>query len=117
LPFRSRQRIRASADFDDVYKTGRRAGDAYFGVAFRANRLEGARLGMSVGVRMLGSAVARNRLRRLIRESFRLRQHDLPGIDIVLTARAAAKGAATRELRMSLETHWQNLIRKCAASS
>jgi len=117
LPFRSSQRIRASAEFDSVYKNGRRAGDAYFGVAFRANRLDGPRLGMSVGVRMLGSSVARNRLRRLIRESFRQRQRELPGVDIVITARTAAKGAATEELRKSLETHWQNLIRKCAASS
>jgi ribonuclease P protein component len=117
LPFSSRQRIRASAEFDSVYKNGRRSGDAYFGVAFRPNRLGGPRLGMSVGVRTLGSSVARNRLRRLIRESFRQRQRELPGVDVVITARAAAKGAATEELRKSLETHWQNLIRKCAASS
>ena len=72
---------------------------------------------MSVSVRALGSAVRRNRLRRLIRESFRLRQRELPGVDIVITARAAARGAQAYELRQSLESHWQNVIRKCAASS
>lgn len=72
---------------------------------------------MSVSIRAIGNSVARNRLRRLIRESFRHRQHDLPGIDIVITARPQAKAVAPEELKKILETHWQNLIRKCAASS
>ena len=117
LPFSSRQRIRATADFDSVYKNGRRGGDNYFGVAYRTSNGATARLGMSVGVRMLGSSVGRNRLRRLIRESFRQHQHELPAVDIVITARTAARGAAAKDLRTSLETHWQNLIRKCAVSS
>lgn len=117
MPFSPRQRIRTKAEFDDVYKNGRRAGDVYFGVAFRANPAGAPRLGMSVSVRAVGSAVARNRLRRLIRESFRQRQRELPGIDIVITARAGAKNAPAQELRKSLASHWQDLIRKCAASS
>jgi ribonuclease P protein component len=72
---------------------------------------------MSVSVRALGSSVARNRVRRLIRESFRQRQRELPGVDIVITARAGAKSAPAQELRKSLDSHWQDLIRKCAASS
>lgn len=115
MPFSPRQRIRSKAEFDSVYKKGQRAGDRFFGVAYRENPLGHPRLGMSVGVRTVGSSVARNRLRRLIRESFRQRQCELPSVDIVITARVAAKGAAGQELRTSLETHWQYLIRKCAA--
>jgi ribonuclease P protein component len=117
LSLSSRQRIRASAAFDELYKKGRRAGDSYFGIVFRANGLGYPRLGMSVSVRSLGSAVARNRLRRLVRESFRLRQRELPALDIVITARAAARQAGKQQLGQSLESHWQDLIRKCAASS
>ncbi len=51
------------------------------------NGLGYPRLGMSVG-RKVGNAVRRNRIRRLIRESFRLMQHDLPeGYDLVVVVR------------------------------
>ena len=51
------------------------------------NGLGYPRLGMSVA-RKVGTAVRRNRIRRLIRESFRLMQHDLPeGYDLVVVVR------------------------------
>lgn len=53
----------------------------------RPNDLPHARLGMSVN-RKVGNAVKRNRIRRLIRESFRLMQHDFPaGYDLVVVVR------------------------------
>lgn len=43
-----------------------------------------ARLGMTVSKKAVPKAVARNHLRRLIRESFRLHQHDLAGFNLVV---------------------------------
>lgn len=52
----------------------------------RPNHLTHPRLGLIV-TRRVGSAVVRNRLKRLLRESFRLLQHDLPpGYDLVVLA-------------------------------
>jgi len=56
-------------------------------VGGRPNDLPHCRLGMAVS-RKVGNAVTRNRIRRMIRESFRLLQHDLPGgYDLVVIAK------------------------------
>ena len=64
---------------------------------------------MAVGVRAIGGAVPRNRLRRLIRESFRMHRHDLPAVDVFVTARAPARAAGNREIFVSLERLWQEI--------
>jgi ribonuclease P protein component len=65
-----------------------------------------ARIGMAVGVRAIGGAVHRNRLRRLIRESFRMHRQDLPAVDVFVTARAPARAAGNRDIFASLERLW-----------
>jgi ribonuclease P protein component len=57
-----------------------------------------SRLGV-VTSKKVGGAVARNRARRLLRESFRLHQHDLPqAADVVLVARPSIAGRAFAEV-------------------
>jgi ribonuclease P protein component len=65
-----------------------------------------ARLGMAVGIRAAGNSVRRNRIRRLIRESFRMHRQELPAVDILVTARAAAAAAANGAVFESLARHW-----------
>jgi ribonuclease P protein component len=64
---------------------------------------------MAVGARAIGNAVARNRLRRLIRESFRMNRQTLPALDVFVTAKAAARAVANREVSGSLERLWQEI--------
>ena len=62
---------------------------------------------MAVGIRAAGNSVRRNRIRRLIRESFRMHRQELPAVDILVTARAAAAAAATNgAVFESLARHW-----------
>ncbi|GAB6067082.1 hypothetical protein JCM13664_04000 [Methylothermus subterraneus] len=68
-----------------------------------------ARLGLAVPKRKLKKAVERNRIKRLVRESFRLNQSNLPAVDIVVLAKSAAATAERSVLWQSLAEHWRRL--------
>ena len=75
-----------------------------------------ARLGMAVSRKAVPRAVDRNRIKRLVRESFR-HTSELPNMDIVVIARPAARGADSSTLRTSLERHWQRLAEQTEKDS
>lgn len=81
-------RLRRPGEFKNVYAGDRRRRAGPLLVWARPNDLGHCRLGLAIG-RRVGGAVRRARLKRMVRETFRLMQHDLPGgYDIVVTAQA-----------------------------
>jgi len=60
------------------------------------------RLGLVIGKKSVRRAVARNLIKRVMREQFRLRQHDLPTLDLVLLARRGADGLDSHKLAAQL---------------
>lgn len=82
------QRIRLQGEFDAIYgaKIAKRVGPLR--VHGIPNQMEHCRMGLSVS-RRVGNAVKRNRVKRLLREAFRLQQHELPqGYDLVVVVMA-----------------------------
>lgn len=82
-----RHRLRHERQFDAVYAAKVRESRGPLTVFALPNELGHPRLGLSVG-RRVGGAPKRNRVKRLLREAFRLMQHDLPrGYDLVVNVR------------------------------
>jgi ribonuclease P protein component len=117
LTLPTQRRLRRKSDFEAAYARGRRFGNGFFAVTAKPNDIGGPRLGLAVSVKNAGSSVERNRLRRTIRESFRLHQHDLPAVDIVVSARGRARDATGAELRANLLPLWKKVTEQCATPS
>lgn len=75
LTFRERHRLTHAREFEAVYAAKCRKQRGSIILFTRPNALPNPRLGLSISSRV-GSAVVRNRFKRLIREAFRLRQYD-----------------------------------------
>jgi ribonuclease P protein component len=116
LTFPAARRLRRKWEFDQLYGRGKRLGNRHFGMTVHPNTLGLARLGLAVASKPFGGSVPRNRIRRLIRESFRLRQHELPCVDMVISARPPARQASPAELRASLDGLWDKVKVQCAPS-
>lgn len=102
--------LRTTGEFDRVYRQGQRLFGKGFALIFMPNALSVSRLGISV-VKKTGGAVSRNRIKRIIRETFRLHREIFPqSCDIVVTVRpgfslcdAAAVQAAVSSLNATLK--------------
>ncbi len=92
---------------------GKKFSDLYFSLSVLANHETCPRLGLAIATRTFGTAVARNRIKRLTRESFRLNQHSLPPVDVTVSAREAARVAKMSDLRASLDKHWKAITQRC----
>lgn len=92
---RPRQRLRNPSDFRRVYDTRKPWHGPAVVIFFRPNGMSFSRMGVSVS-RKHGSATKRNRLKRVLREAFRLGQTEMPeGFDFVLIPRQGVKDWGT----------------------
>ncbi|EIL90807.1 ribonuclease P protein component [Rhodanobacter spathiphylli B39] len=84
---------------------------------FRENELGHARLGLAISKRVSKRAVERNRIKRLLRESFRRVRHQLPAVDMMVMAREQAAGVPGPQLLTELDGLWKKLLASQTASS
>jgi ribonuclease P protein component len=95
--FPKAMRLLSPREFERVFAARLSAGDSSFVLYGAANDLEHPRIGLTVS-RKVGGAVERNRWKRLLREAFRLKQHELPPFDFVCIPRATTPPPLARLL-------------------
>lgn len=100
------QKLLTKQDFDRVFSYRKRYFFDLFVAYYCCNDLDRPRLGVIVSKRNAKKAVDRNRVKRVIRESFRLCKLDLPNNDYVICLRNM-KAVDKTALRKSVDTLWQ----------
>ena len=110
--FKKDNRLLSAAAFARVFEKATRSRDKWFTVLCRDNHQDIARLGLAISKKNCRHATGRNRIKRVIRESFRQHQGQLTGLDVIVLNQSAAAAAANQTLFDSLDRHWQKCARQ-----
>ena len=104
-----RARLRRAGDFAALRDAAGRLDTRYFLVRYREGDGATARLGLAVSRRVSKSAVQRNRIKRITRESFRHARNGMPPLDVLVIARTRAADIENTTLRTELDRIWLRL--------
>lgn len=104
-------RLLKKPQYDFVFQSAKRIGTRFITVLYRKNELEVPRLGLIVSKKSAKRAHDRNRFKRVTRESFRLLQHRLPFVDIVVMSRAHIAEVENKYLFDELEYVWKRIAK------
>lgn len=103
-------RLRQSQEFRDVFKHGRRHVRAGFVVIIAPGQRTRARLGLAIAKRRVPRAVDRNRIKRIIRDSFRRIRNQLGPVDVVVLARKDTVLMSNSLLFSQLQSIWLDAV-------
>jgi ribonuclease P protein component len=115
--FSSQLRLVKPAEYKKVFAKPIKSTDKYFTLLAIKNDVDHPRLGLAIAKKNVRKAVTRNLIKRTVRENFRLQQHLLINIDIVVLARRDAVNVSPAKLSKSLDMHWLKLIKRCKSCS
>ncbi|MCL1148111.1 ribonuclease P protein component [Shewanella sp. 10N.261.52.F9] len=105
-------RLLTPAQFKSVFTKPIKASSAEITLLAIPNSEQHPRLGLTVAKRYVKKANQRNRIKRVIRDNFRLHQHDLPAVDIVVLVRNGVLDMENAELKNLVEKLWRKLSRR-----
>jgi len=110
--FAKASRLLNASDFSAVFNnTHFKVSCRYFLVLARRNESSNSRLGLVVAKKNIPTAVQRNRIKRLIRDSFR-RQELLAGLDLVVLVRKGADKLPNDAISSAIAKLWQDAASK-----
>ncbi|GAB1265668.1 ribonuclease P protein component [Aurantivibrio infirmus] len=118
FPFKKQSRLLLAAEFTRVFQSADfKISSAQLLILASNNRLNRPRLGLVIAKKNVRLAVQRNRIKRRIRETFRLKQHKMPNIDAIVLARRGIDKLSDQQQTALLDQQWQRLIKRVNKSS
>ncbi|ABN63843.1 MULTISPECIES: ribonuclease P protein component [Shewanella] len=105
-------RLLTPAQFKSVFSNPIKASSAEITLLAIPNTEQHPRMGLTVAKRFVKRANQRNRIKRVIRDSFRLNQHDIPHLDIVVLVRNGVMEMENAEINKLIEKLWRKLSRR-----
>lgn len=105
--FKKQQRLLKKIEYDHVFDQAKKIVTAEFILLYRKNNLGYARLGLALSKKMIAKAHDRNRIKRILRESFR--QRSLPAVDMVFLARTGIAKKSNADININLSNAWERL--------
>jgi ribonuclease P protein component len=109
--FTRESRLLTPGQFQTVFSKPIRFGSSHITVLVIPNN-NSNRLGLAIAKKRVKLAVQRNRIKRQIRESFRLNQHKLPNIDLVIMVKSGTDKLDNQQIRQQLEKIWRKIIQR-----
>lgn len=110
--FAKTSRLLTRSEYSQVFNKNTSLVSSYFLILTRYSPLSKGRLGLVIARKRLKKAIMRNTVKRILRESFRLHQHNLCNKDIVVMVRKPLNGINKKLLRKDIDDLWQHLAKK-----
>ncbi len=105
-------RLLNAGDFKPVFDDAKiKVSDKHLLILARPNTLPHPRIGLVIAKKNVRHATQRNRVKRIIRESYRLNRPDLPHLDLVILARKGIGELDNEALHSLLATSWKRLVK------
>lgn len=117
LCFSRELRLLTPSQFSYVFQEPQYASTPEITILARQNNLGHPRLGLAIAKKYLKRAHDRNLVKRLSRESFRLRQNQLPSYDFVILAKHGIRQVDNQRLFQALDKLWKRHIHLAQKSS
>lgn len=109
--FRGKYRLSKTDEFSSVFAFRRVIRGIHFDLLSRPNGQSSARLGMVIAKKYVRSAVNRNLVKRIVRESFRLGRSEMQQCDVVVRASTRLDACNRNALRKEIDSLFARLAR------
>ena len=105
-------RLITKSSYQQVFSKPKRVSTPELLFLFSSNNQTESRLGLAIAKKQIPRAVDRNRVKRLVRESFRHQRQEIISQDIVVMARKSLLNMDNTQVRSQLDKLWRQVIRK-----